>query len=262
MSVRPTIGARLLFVWAAVWIAVWTVLLSPCVVVHSAIRPGARTFKRWAGLWGRIFLFGTGVRLRVEDHARLPDGQPVVFAANHQNSLDILVASAGIPYPFGFAAKYGLRKLPFIGWVLNRTACLFIDRSTPRRAAESLIEAADRLKRGDGVLLYPEGGRSYSDELQPFQRGAFMLAATAEVPLVPVALVGDDRRLDERNWAFRPGPVRVVIGPPITTAGRGRAAVPDLMEEVRVWMERELARGPRPEPLATPPAPPAAGPRT
>ena len=255
VSVRPSLGARLGFVWAAVWVAIWTIVFSPCVVVHSALRPGARTFKLWAGLWARVVLAGAGVRVRTEDRARLPPGEPVVFAANHQNSMDILVAAAGVPYAFGFAAKAGLRKLPFIGWVLGRTACLFIDRSTPRRAAESLIEAARRIRGGDAVMLFPEGGRSFAAALQPFQRGAFVLALQAGVPLVPVALVGNHERLDESRGLFRPGPVRVVIGAPIATAGRPRDDVPALMEEVQAWMERELARGVRPRGLRPPPAP-------
>lgn len=242
-AMRPSVAARVVFVWAFVWGMLWTLVFSPIVVAHSAARPGARTFKRWASLWARLILAGTGVRLAVEDRARLAPGQPVVFVANHQNSLDVLVLSAGVPYPFGFAAKAGLRRLPFIGWVLARTACLFIDRSTPRKAAESLIEAAARLRAGDAVVLFPEGGRSWSHELQPFQRGAFVLATTAGVPLVPAVVVGNERRLDERRWLFRPGRVRLVLGPPIPTATRGRGDVPALMEEVRAWMEAELAAG-------------------
>ena len=257
MPVRPTLGARLGFAWGAVWVLVWTMIFSPCVVIHSALVPGAKTFKLWAGLWGRIILFGMGVRWRAEDRARLTPGQPVVFAVNHQNSIDILVASAAIPYPFGFAAKAGLRKLPFIGWVLGRTACIFVDRSTPRRAAESLVEAAERIRHGDAVLLYPEGGRSFSSTLDPFQRGAFVLAVKAGVPLVPVALVGDHALLDERRGLFRPGRVRVVIGEPIMMEGRRAADVPALMEGVRVWMQHEIDRGPVPAadaPAAPPPA--------
>jgi 1-acyl-sn-glycerol-3-phosphate acyltransferase len=258
VPVRATPAARLAFVLAFLWALAWTLVFAPLVVVESTFRPGAETFQRWAGRWAKTLLLGCGVRLRVDDRARLAPGTPAVFVANHQNSLDILTTAAGVPYPFGFAAKAGLRRLPLIGWVLARTACLFVDRSTPRKAAESVIEAAARLRAGDAVLLFPEGGRSWSSVLQPFQKGAFVLAAQAGVPLVPVVVVGNDRRLDERRWALRPGPVRLVVGEPRPTAGRGKEAVPALMEEVRAWMEAELGRG-----LAAtspPAAPPAAGP--
>lgn len=234
------VGTRLGFGWVAVCVVVWTIVFAPLVVLHSAVQPGARTFKLWAGLWARFIMASVGVRLRVEDLAHLAPNTPAVFVANHQNALDILTTAAGIPYPFGFAAKAGLRRLPLIGWVLARTACLFVDRSTPRKAAESVIVASERLRRGDAVLLFPEGGRSWSGELAPFQRGAFVLAAQAGVPLVPIALVGNDRCLDERARAFRPGRVRLVVGPPVATAGRGKDAVPALMEEVREWIEEEL----------------------
>ncbi len=243
MPVPVSLATRAGFVWAAICVALWTIIFAPIVVLHSAFRPGARTFKLWAGTWARFTLISAGVRMSVEDRARLPSTTPAVFVANHQNSLDILTTAAGIPYPFGFAAKEGLRKLPLIGWVLSRTACLFVDRSTPRRAAESVIEAAARLRDGDAVLLFPEGGRSWSSVLQPFQRGAFVLAAQAGAPIVPVVVVGNDRRLDERHWVFRPGRVRLVVGEPIASAGRGKEAVPALMAEVRAWMEEELGKG-------------------
>ncbi len=247
MPVPISVGTRLGFAWAAICVATWTIVFAPIVVLHSAFSPGARTFKLWAGTWARFTLVSAGVWMKVEDRAGLAPGTPAVFVANHQNSLDILTTAAGIPYPFGFAAKEGLRKLPLIGWVLARTACLFVDRSTPRKAAESVIVAAARLRDGDAVLLFPEGGRSYSSELQPFQRGAFVLAAQAGAPLVPVVVIGNDHRLDERRWAFRPGRVRLVVGEPIASAGRGKEAVPALMEEVRAWMEAELGSSERTE---------------
>jgi 1-acyl-sn-glycerol-3-phosphate acyltransferase len=249
VAVPVSFSTRLGFAWMGLVVAVWTTLCAPVVVLHSAFRPGARTFKRWAGLWARLILITSGVRLRVEDRARLAPGTPAIFVVNHQNALDILTTAAGIPYPFGFAAKASLRKAPLIGWVLARTACLFVDRSTPRKAAESVIVAAERLRNGDPVLLFPEGSRSYSAELGDFQRGAFVLAAQAGAPMVPVVVIDNHRRLDERTYVFRPGRVRLIVGEPIESAGRGKEAVPALMAEVRAWMERELAQNagaPRP----------------
>jgi 1-acyl-sn-glycerol-3-phosphate acyltransferase len=254
VAIPATLATRLGFAWLGVSVAVWTTLCAPIVVLHSAFRPGARTFKRWAGLWARLILITSGVRLRVEDRARLAPGTPAIFVVNHQNALDILTTAAGIPYPFGFAAKASLRKAPLIGWVLARTACLFVDRSTPRKAAESVIIAADRLRNGDPVLLFPEGSRSYSASLGDFQRGAFVLAAQAGAPVVPVVVIDNHRRLDERTYAFRPGAVRLVVGEAIESAGRGKEAIPELMAEVKAWMEHELTAST----LSRAPAPPAA----
>jgi 1-acyl-sn-glycerol-3-phosphate acyltransferase len=191
-------------------------------------------------LWGRLILAGAGVRVRTELRAPLDPRQPVVLVANHQNALDVVTASAGVPYPFGFTAKAALRRTPFIGWVLAHTACVFVDRSTPRRAAQTVAEAAVQIRAGNAVLVFAEGSRTWRTALAPFQRGAFLLAVEAGVPLVPVVLDGDVGVFDERRGASRPGVVRVVVGPPIETAGRTRDDVPALMDAVRAWMEREL----------------------
>jgi len=171
--------------------------------------------------WARLILLSAGIRVRVETRAALDPAQPVVFVANHQNALDILTTAAAIRYPFGFAAKSGLRKMPFIGWVLTRTASVFVDRSTPRRTAETMILAARQIREGHAVLLFAEGGRTYSRGLGPFLRGAFMLAVEAGVPLVPVALWGTQRLMtkDHPRDFSRGTPIRIAVGPPLHPAG-------------------------------------------
>ena len=237
---RLRLGTRLHFVWFVVWGTLWTLMLSPFLLVDSTFRPGARTFKRWMTRWARMILGGTGVRVRTELQQPLDPARPVVLVANHQNALDILTASAAIPHPFGFAAKAELRRVPIVGTVLAHTACVFVDRSTPRRAAQTLAEAGAQIRAGNSVLVFPEGLRTWRTTVAPFARGAFLLALEAGAPLVPVAIDGDVGLFDERHGASRPGLVRVAIGPPVPTAGRPRDDVPALMEAVRAWMAREL----------------------
>jgi 1-acyl-sn-glycerol-3-phosphate acyltransferase len=190
--------------------------------------------------WARLILWGVGARLRVEHRAALDPVRPVVFVANHQNALDILTAAAGLPLPFGFTPKAALRGMPLVGPVLKNTGNVFVDRSTPHRAARSLAEAAAQLRAGNAVLVFAEGERTWETALAPFLRGGFLLAVEAGVPLVPVALDGDVGLLDERRWASRPGAARLIVGPPVETAGRTREDVPALMAEVRAWIAREL----------------------
>lgn len=236
---RRGLASRVHFAWLGFWACLLTAVLSPCVVLHSSVRPGAQTFVRWMRPWARGILRAGGYRLHVRQATPLPEG-PVVFAANHQNALDVVTTSAALPVPFGYAAKAELRRWPFVGWVLERTACLFVDRSTPRRAAASLIEAAERLRVGDSVLLFPEGGRSWAHALQPFMKGAFLLAIEAGVPVVPVVLAGNSGALDERVLRSLPGDVAVLIGAPISTAGLTRADAERLCAHVEAWMRAEL----------------------
>ena len=139
-------------------------------------------------------------------------------------------------------AKAELRRVPFLGSVLKRTACLFVDRSDARRAVQSIRVAAERIREGNSVLVFCEGARSFSRDLLPFHRGAFVLAVEAGVPLIPVTIIDNYRLLDERRAVGRVGTVRMVVGEPIAMENRTRGDVSALMDEVRDVMQAELDR--------------------
>lgn len=238
---RPTARARARFAWDAASAMTVSLVTAPLLVLHSAVHPTAATFVRWMRPWARVLLRLWGVRLTVERRAPEPDG-PVIYAVNHQNLVDIVALSAGLSRPFLFVARHELREWFLVGWVLEKTACLFIDRSHPRRALVSLKAAAERVRAGESLVLFPEGGRSYSHRTQEFARGAFLLAVEAGVPVVPVALVGHIGVLDERTRSARAGAIHFVVGEPIETTGMRREDTGALAARVREAVEAELAR--------------------
>jgi 1-acyl-sn-glycerol-3-phosphate acyltransferase len=238
---RATPWTRLHFAWAVAWTGLVTPPLALGLLAHNLVSPTARTFKGWMTVWSRVVLAGTGIRLRVEVAEPLPEAEPIVVVANHQNMLDILTCAAGIPHPYGFAAKAELRRAPIVGAVLARSACLFVDKSSARRAAESIREAGALIRRGNSVLMYPEGERTYGPEMTDFQRGAFVLAAEAGVPVVPVVQPDNYAVLDERRRISRPGTVRLLVGVPVPTAHLPRREAPALAEAVRQRMLQMLA---------------------
>ena len=236
----PSPGRRLWFGWSVFWAAFFTVTMSPGVVVHSALRPTARTLRAWMRPWARAILTMLGMRVRVERRAPLPDG-PVVFVSNHVNALDIPAAMIGLPRPFLYVARHEIRSWPVVGWVLEKTACLFIHRGNPRQSVADLKRVAERIRGGDSVLLYPEGGRSHGHRLAPFMRGPFLLAIESGVPVVPVTLVGHAGLFSKARKAARPGETRFVLGAPIPTDGLRRADAADLLDRVRAVIAGELA---------------------
>ena len=82
-------------------------------------------------------------------------------------------------------AKESLFRIPFLGWAMNRAGFIPIDRSNRRRAIDSLQLAAERIRAGKSVIVFPEGTRSKDGSLQPFKRGPFHLALQAGAPVVP-----------------------------------------------------------------------------
>ncbi|MCA0267705.1 MAG: 1-acyl-sn-glycerol-3-phosphate acyltransferase [Bacteroidetes bacterium] len=236
-----TSATRTAFLTVGAWGALMTVPMSIGQVTGHARDPSTRTFKRWARRWARTILGAGRVRVWLDDRANLdPVDGPYVFVCNHQTALDILVLADALPYPFGFAAKAELAEVPFLGRAIRQSPGVFVDRRTPRRAVETVKEAGERIRSGMSVLVFPEGRRSYRAEPLPLERGAFMIALEAGVPLVPVVLLGAYRVLDERRQAFRPGTVGVVVHPPIETAGLTRHDLPALMARVAAWMREEI----------------------
>ncbi|GIV62236.1 1-acyl-sn-glycerol-3-phosphate acyltransferase [Rhodocaloribacter litoris] len=243
---------RLFALWALLWSAAMTVIFAVGFLVSNVFRRRAETFRWWARWWGRAILLGLGVRLRVEKRGRLDPDRPYVFAANHQNALDIPILAAALEHAFGFVAKAELEKVPFLGAAIKHSPSVFVDRSDPRRSLESIRRAGRRIRDGNSVLIFPEGERSYSGQMGRFKKGAFVLAVEAGVPLVPVTIRNGFTVLDERRRVARPGLVHVVVGEPIPLEDRTRRDIPGLMDELYARIARELPAAPAPTTLHLP----------
>lgn len=220
---RPPVAARLWLAWTLAWAAAVSLVQIGPNLVALAVRPTARTFWRWLRVWSRLVLGGAGIRV---DARGRPAAGPAVYVANHQSMLDIPVLTLAIGAPFVFVARAGLGRLPIVGAVLRHSRCVLVDRQAPGGAEAALDQAAERLADGEAVLFFPEGTRSYDATLGAFYPGAFRLAERAGVPVVPVAVDGAARLVNERERTARPGRVRVRIGAPIAP-GPGADALAD-----------------------------------
>ncbi len=227
----------LLTVVAAAIAIVDTVTMGSYGTVVGFIPPRGDWTLRGARLWARILLLGGLVRLRVEGSQRVPRGEPVVFMSNHESWLDIPALLATIPTQVRFLAKKSLFAWPFFGWAIASMGFIPVDRENRRTAIRSFENAAARIKAGRSVLVFPEETRSIDGGLLPFQRGGFLLAIKAGLPIVPVGLEGPRHLLPKRSYLLRPGRITVRFGDPIGTAGRGVAAKGELMAEVRRAVE-------------------------
>jgi len=179
-----------------------------------------------ARTWARVLLLLTLSPVTVEGLEKL---QPLrregsrrplaVYASNHLSYYDTPMLFAKLPFQFRILAKASLWKLPFIGWYLNRSGQVPIDQSSARAGVASLMRGVKTLGAGLPLLLFPEGGRSATGELKSMVAGGAWMAIKAQVPLVPLTLIGTYELLPIHTYVMRPRPLKLVIGDPIPTTG-------------------------------------------
>jgi 1-acyl-sn-glycerol-3-phosphate acyltransferase len=219
-----------------------TIILAAIALAVSLFDPDGSRLHRIARFWAFISLKVAGITVSVEgaEHARQP---PYILMVNHQSALDISVLLAAMPVPFKFIARSSLFRIPLFGWAIRRARYISIDRDNPREALKAIEEAGGRIREGMTVLIFPEGTRSKDGTLQPFLKGGFFLAARAQVPVVPVAIIGS-AKLHPKGSVLSPphhsGHVTVRIGAPVIIEGKGTAAKGELMGVVRGEIERLL----------------------
>lgn len=187
------------------WIAVY---LSPSRRIAANITSAAI----------RAYLALIGCSVRVEGRQKLAEGAARVLVCNHTSYADVLALMGSIGADYHFVAKSEVRAWPFIGTFLRRLGHFAFDRSDAqdRLRQSDQIEAA--LRRGESVLVFPEGTFTSQEGVRPFHLGAFKAAVHAECPIVPMALRGTRQLLRDGTYLPRRNPLSLTISPPLQPA--------------------------------------------
>jgi 1-acyl-sn-glycerol-3-phosphate acyltransferase len=201
--------------WFQFWLAIITLIAGSAVILVAPIDRGGKLIQCAAKWWGRTLLRLMHIPVEVRGLEHLTPGQPYVFAANHRSDFDIFTLLAILPGRIMFVAKKSLFRIPIFGQALVRMGSVPLDRSNLKQAIKSLNRAADRIKAGASMIIFPEGTRVPTPELIPFKKGVFIMANKAGQPIVPVSISGTRYIKRKGRLEVRPGPIKVVISPPI-----------------------------------------------
>lgn len=225
----------------AIWIFSWAILLTlilflPIVVAALTGKRGDAAF-HGTQVYAWCMLKVCGIRLQVSGLQHIQPGQRYVILSNHASYFDppALVLALGLQYRW--VIKKELRKIPLFGLALETSRNLFIDRSRGSDALESIKKGVAQLPDGTGILMFPEGTRSWDGQLLPFKKGGFVIARDGRLPILPVTIRGSHDRLPKGQAAFSPGVIEIVVHPPIETADR---TLDSLKEEVRATIATAL----------------------
>lgn len=227
------LSGPLIYVLRYALIALYTVVWGiPATLV--APLPGSGELIVFIGRqWVRWIFRSCGIHVEVEGLEHVDRDGPQIIMTNHQSVVDIGALITVLPVSWRFVAKRELTWIPFFGWALGLSDQIIIDRGRRERAVASLRRAAERVRGGRNVIIFPEGTRSPDGTLRAFKSGGFHLALQAQVPIVPATVSGSHLLTPKGSLRIESGRVKVSFAPPIATAGLDVEDREALKERVR-----------------------------
>jgi len=171
-----------------------------------------------------------GVKVEVVGSKELDWRRTYIFMCNHVSNLDPPIVIPVMPRRTSVLVKKELFRVPILGWGMRLTSLVPVDRRNREAAIASLHFAADVLRSGVNMTIWPEGTRSADGRLIPFKRGPFHLAMESGVPIVPVTIAGTHEIWRKGEFAIHPGTATVIFHPPIDPAGY--ASLEELIDAV------------------------------
>lgn len=152
-------------------------------------------------------------RIEFEGTENIPKDGPMLLAPNHVSFMDPLWVSLPVTRPMRYMAWDQLVKKPLVGPLMKAYGSFPVNLERADRVA--LRKAGNQLKRGGGLVIFPEGARSRDGKLAKFKSGVIRLALESDVPIVPATVIGGYRAYSVHHWLPRPYKVRIVYHPPI-----------------------------------------------
>jgi len=212
------------------WAALLTLFGCPSRCIHFYV----------AKPWARVILWLSRVKVCARGCEHVDDRIPRIYMTNHQSYFDILALLAYLPVDFKFLMKQELMRIPLFGFAMKRAGYIGIERNDPRKAVKSMQHAAERIRNGASVLIFPEGTRSVGGRLQEFKRGGFKLALKSGCDIIPVVIKGSRHIMPKGSFTIRRGRFTLSVGEPIRVGDYTGKDIKALMARVREEMLKGL----------------------
>jgi len=195
-----------------------------------------------ARYWARWTLFCSRVKVTVEGADNIPD-VPAIYMPNHVSHFDVLAILGYLNVQFRWTVKKELFRIPLFAQAMKRAGYIMIDRTDHTKAMASMDVAAQRIRDGASIMIFPEGTRSDDGNIQfPFKKGGFHLAIKSGALIVPITVLGSRDILPKHSLSTKPGTITLRIGKPITPADF-ESDINPLINAVHEALKQGLAGG-------------------
>lgn len=194
---------------------VWMLFGSLGVTTWLLVMLAPRLSWRWRIIhsFSRFLAFASGTRIDFNGEENLPPTtEPCVYVSNHASYLDSYVMLATMPRGFSFVAKIELRNKLTVRLFLDRLHTEYVERFDREKGLIDAQRIAHAVQHRQSLFFFPEGTFTRAPGLQKFYMGAFVTAANADIPVVPIAIRGTRSMLRSGSWFPRRGRITINIG--------------------------------------------------
>ena len=217
-----------------------TLVLSLIIIALSPIDRKGNLVHYIGKFWSLLNLYLPGARVALRGKEKIEKGRAYIIMSNHQSLLDPWVLIAKLPLQLRWIIRSGVKKMPVFGYALERMGHVYVDRTKRKSTAASLEKAAQKLKEGSSVVVFPEGTRSRDGQLLKFHKGGAIIAIKTGAAILPVTINGSRFALPKGTLALMPSKIEVIVGNPIDPRMFVEAKKEELMAVVKSAISKNL----------------------
>jgi len=212
---------RTIFATIYVWLGIFIGGISFLIPIGLIKIVGTKAqYKKWtstlAGLWTTNMLWALGMERNVLGKENIPNHDNICIVSNHQTTLDFLFIVSAIPKMIGFITKKELLWVPVMNLWMLALNCGIIDRSKKEQALKVIRNRVEKIKDGFPMLIFPEGTRSHTREMNKFKQRGLQVIVEAGVIILPITVIDSYQRFAKGK--IYPGKLTLQIHPPIDSS--------------------------------------------
>lgn len=229
-----------------IWIGVLFLILIwlPALAICRLFDPDPAhyyTGKLFRKLGKAISRINPNWNITISGHTEIDDRKPYIMVCNHLSQADIPLIS-NLPWEMKWVAKKELFDVPFVGWMMKLAGDISVDRRARNRRSATFKQARFYLERDCSIIFFPEGTRSRNGKLNRFAAGAFDLAISEGIPILPMVIDGTQNTLPKKSWKFGVAKqIKLKILDPVPTTEYSREDIKEVLALVRTRIAEQLS---------------------
>ena len=211
-----------------------TIVAVALIAVMVVVNDSSPMIEKIIRGWSRVWLAVSGTKLEIEGAENIDPNRSYVVVANHLSALDIMACLLAVPLPIRFLAKKELFRVPVLAQGMRMVGIIEVDREA-RGAVHSEVNRQSRelIEKGRSLIIYAEGTRPRNGVMKPFKKGAFTMAISSGLPVLPLSIHGSYEAWPPGTPLVRGGVITVVLDKPVETDGMTTSDTGDLRDQVR-----------------------------